>query len=401
MAMRSIAIVGASLAGFRMAEELRRSGYDGALTLIGGEPHFPPVDRPPLSKQFLVGDVDADSFSLSTSVDLDAQILAGQRAIALSPDQHSLLTSAGVRLHFDGLGIATGSTPRTLRCPGARLDGVVSLRTVEDAVELRARLVRPGSRVVVVGAGFIGCEVAASCRALGAEVTLVEAADRMMSRSLGPLGSQGMAELQRSYGVDVRLGVGVHEVIGSSKVTGVRLVHGEILPADIVVVGIGSTPETSWLDLSGLPIEDGVVCDAALAVVGADHIVAAGDVARWFHAGYGTRMRVEHWTNAIEQAQHAARTLLAGYSADPYVAVPYFWSDQYDRKVQFVGVIGEEEELIEGSFESGRAVVEYRRGGEVVGALCIGSPRHLLRYRSRLTATLKSASEKIHSGTTA
>ena len=392
-----VVVVGASLAGLRAAEELRARGFDGTITVVGEERHEP-YDRPPLSKQILAGTWPAERAALAVSADggLDGLGLdwrLGQRAIALDPRARQVTLAGGERLGYDGLVIATGSAPREL--PGTEtLAGAHTLRTLDDCEAIRTDLEAGPGRVVVVGAGFIGSEVAATCRTRGHEVTVLEALPVPLGRALGDEMGAVMGELHRDHGVEVRLGTGVagFEAGSGGRVERIRLADGNTLDADLVVVGIGVTPNTGWLEGSGLALDDGVVCDASAWV--APGIVAAGDVARWPSHRFGELMRVEHWDNAIAMGAHAARRLLAWLEAEPagdeasrepepYDPVPWFWSDQYDRKIQLAGrsAGADEVRVVDGSTDERRFVALYRRGDRVVGALAMNRPRQLLAYQ--------------------
>lgn len=401
----SITIVGASLAGLWAAETLRREGFEGRISLVGDEPHAP-YDRPPLSKKYLAGAVGRDRVDLSGPdkvAELDLDLRLGCRATGLDVAGH-VLEVDGVPEPFDGLVVATGTRCRTL--PGTDgVAGVHVLRTVDDADAIAAALPsRPAEgvpgptdpcRVVVVGAGFIGAEVASTAVDAGAEVAMVEALDEPFGRVLGAEMGAVLADLHRSHGVDLRTGVGVAEVLadgpeGARRVTGLRLADGSELEADLVVVGIGVVPNVEWLDGSGLTIDDGVVCDETC--LAAPDVVAAGDVARWTNPRYGESMRVEHWDNAVQQGAHAARRLLAtDEEAEPFAPVPWFWSDQYDRKLQLAGRIGpgDEVRVVNGSTAEHRFVAFYGDGGSGDGGrfsavLGMNRPRHLMQAKMLL-----------------
>lgn len=381
-----IAIVGASLAGLRAAEGLRRKGFDGAVTLIGAEPHLP-YDRPPLSKDVLRGEQELADIALRDSLDdLGLDLRLGVRATALDVAGRAVALEGGERVAFDAAVIATGATPRTL--PGADgLAGVHVLRTIDDALALRAELER-SPRVVVVGGGFIGAEVAAAARHRGLDVVILEALPAPLSRALGDEMGAACAALHADHGVDVRCNVAVEGFMGAGRVEGVRLGDGTVEPADVVVVGIGVVPNTGWLEGSGLTIDNGVVCDETL--LAAPGIVAAGDVARWPSRRFATMLRIEHWTNAVEQGLHAAERLLAADDAPPPVfdPVPYVWSDQYDTKIMFVGHSRPDDEVlvVNGSVEDRRFVALYGRAGRVVGALSMNDPRTLMKARRHIDA---------------
>jgi 3-phenylpropionate/trans-cinnamate dioxygenase ferredoxin reductase component len=320
-------------------------------------------------------------------VDVDALAVdweRGHRATGLDLGDRAVALDDGRRIGFDGLVIATGAAPRQL--PGAgSLAGVHVLRTLEDCLAIRADLEGSPGRVAVVGAGFIGSEVAATCRQQGHEVTVVEALPVPMERILGTdLGSL-CADLHRDNGVHVRLGVGVEALEGGDRVERVRLADGSAVEADVVVVGIGVTPSTGWLEGSGLALDNGVVCDeTCLAAPG---VVAAGDIARWPNNRFGEVMRVEHWENALDQGAHAARRLLAGDGpGEPFEPVPWFWSDQYDRKIQLAGRSGPDDlvRIVHGSVDERRFVALFGRGGRVVGVLGVNRPRHVMQWRARI-----------------
>ena len=384
----TVVVVGASLAGLRAAEALRAGGHGGPIVMIGAERHVP-YDRPPLSKQFLAGTWGLDRVVLRPPDALAALALdlrLGHSAGALDTDGHRLELDDGTVVDFDGLVVATGAAPRPL--PGAPdLAGVHLLRTLEDSISLGA-VASEGARVVVVGAGFIGSEVAATTSARGAQVTVVEALPQPLARVLGAEMGAACGALHLAHGVDLRTGVGVSGLVAGddgSAVAGVALDDGSVLDADAVVVGIGVVPTTAWLEGSGLEIADGVVADATLHA--ADDVVVAGDVARWFDQKLDALVRIEHWTNAAEQGAVAARSLMAGRSgAEAYVPVPYFWSDQYDTKIQVIGHPRPDGdvEVVDGSPESGRFVALYGHEGALVAALGFGRPRQLMAYRPLL-----------------
>ena len=382
--MNDIVIAGASLAGARAAETLREEGFGGSIRIVGEEDRLP-YDRPPLSKQVLAGEWDADRAMIPVPVDdLDVEWLLGRRASSLDVADRRIGLDGGDALDFDGLVIATGARPR--RLPGTEgLAGVHVVRTLDDSLGLRADLDAAPDRVVVIGAGFIGSEVAATCRGLGLAVTMIEAMPVPLVRALGEEMGAACAEIHRDHGVDLRLGVGVAGLRGDQRVEAVELEDGTVIPADVVVVGIGVVPNTEWLEGSGLTIGDGVVCDeTCLAAPG---IVAAGDVARWPNPRFGVDMRVEHWDNALDQGTAAARRLLAGDEGGvPYAPVPWFWSDQYDRKIQLAGRPAPDDEVrvVIGSVEERRFVALYGRAGRLVGVLGMNRPRHVMQFRMKI-----------------
>lgn len=385
MSLRSVAVVGASLAGLNAAATLRREGFKGRLVVFGDEAHMP-YDRPPLSKEIVRREWPPERTALSLeglAADIDWRL--GARAVGLDASTRTLVFEGGREESFDGLVIATGAAPR--RLPGASLPGVHVLRSLDDALALRDDLARPGVHIAVVGAGFVGQEVAASCRQLGLPVTMIEAV-APAAHVLGHEISAVFAALHRARGVDVRLGVAAAAFeADEGRLARVHLSDGRSIKADVAVVGIGVTPNTGWLEGSGLTIDNGVVCDeTCLAAPG---IVAAGDVARWPNPRYGELRRVEHWDNAVRQAEHAARRLLAGddgAAVGAYRPVPWFWSDQYGLKLQLVGstLAHDEVKIVYGSAAEERLVALYRRGDRLVAALGLASTGKLLRYRRML-----------------
>ena len=388
MSRRSITIVGASLAGLRGAEALRRAGFGGPITLIGDEPHAP-YDRPPLSKQVLSGEWGADRVALTAAdrlEELDLDLRLGVRATGFDLSSRRLALDGGDPLEVDGLLVATGARCRTL--PGTDgLDGVFVLRTLDDALALRAAFDAEPARVVVVGAGFIGAEVAATARGRGLEVTLVEALPTPLGRVLGVDMGAVCAEIHRNHGVDLRTGVGVEAIEGDGRVERVVLSDATVVDADVVVVGIGVVPNTEWLEGSGLELDNGVVCDATC--LAAPGVAAAGDVARWPNPRFDELMRVEHWDNAVEQGGHAARRLLLDDhdpDAPAFSPVPWFWSDQYDRKIQLAGRIRPDDQMqvVAGSIEEHRFAALYGRDGRLTGVLGVNRPRHVMQYKTLL-----------------
>ncbi|MGH9050053.1 MAG: NAD(P)/FAD-dependent oxidoreductase [Acidimicrobiia bacterium] len=380
-ALRSVVVVGASLAGLRAAEALRHQGFDGRITMVGAEHHLP-YDRPPLSKELLAGKWEPDQLGLRRQPydELALDWRLGRRAVHLELADRAVELDDGERLHFDGAVLATGSTPRQL--PGTPpLAGIFTLRTLDDSLAIRAEL-DGGPRVVVVGAGFIGSEVASTCRERGLDVTVLEALPVPLVRGLGPVLGGVLGDLHRDHGVRLRCNAVVEGFDGDGRVERVRLADGTAIDADVVVVGVGVFPETRWLEDSGLILDDGVVCDQTCRA--APGVVAAGDVTRWPNALFGgSPMRLEHWTNATEQGVHAAHALLAGEAAEPFAPVPFVWSDQYGTKIQTVGDVGADDdiEIGHGSLEERRFVALFGRGSRLVGALGFSRPRQVMQYR--------------------
>lgn len=397
--MKTVAVVGASLAGLSSARALRDQGYDGRLVLIGDEPHRP-YDRPPLSKEFLAGRMDEADLALETEADdLDATWILGTAAVALDPGGRAVRLGDGSTVRADAVVIATGAAARTLPGTG-RLSGVHTLRTLDDARALRADLAG-AERLVVAGAGFIGAEIASTARAMGLHVTLVEPGPAPLAAAIGAEMGAVVAALQAGQGVEVLCGVGVREVTGTARATGVVLTDGRRVPADVVVVGIGARPNVGWLAGSGVEIADGVLCDAAGAT-GVPGVVAVGDCAAWFDPAEGVHRRVEHWTGAVRRPAVAVRALLAGGSAGPGGSgdgarppePPYFWSDQCGVRIQFAGrtAPGDVITVEEGSLADRSFVAVYRRGDRPVAVLGIDLPRPFTRWRKRLAAeALQSA----------
>ncbi|MEV6589902.1 NAD(P)/FAD-dependent oxidoreductase [Streptomyces acidicola] len=381
--MKQIVIVGASAAGLAAAERLRGEGFDGTVTLVGDEPHAP-YDRPPLSKQVLSGAWAPEKLFLRTPADLsalDLDLRLGTRATGLDLEERIVRLDDGPAVPYGGLVIATGARPR--RLPGAEQAHV--LRTLDDMLALRGRL-RPGQRLVVVGAGFLGAETAAVARSLGCQVTLLEPAPVPMAHAVGEDIGRLLAQVHLDHGVDLRTGVTVTSVTPE----GVRLNDGETVEADETLVAVGSLPNTEWLAGSGLLLEDGVVCDEYCAA--AAGVYAAGDVARWHNPLFGTSMRIEHRTNAAEQGMAAARNLLNPRAREPFAPVPYFWSDQYHVRIQAYGYLRGHDAVavVDGDLAEGRFVAAYRRGEQVSGVLALGMPPKAVRSWRQVVATRAS-----------
>lgn len=360
--MDRVVIVGASLAGLRCAQALRAKGFEGTITLFGDETVLP-YDRPPLSKQVLAGEWEADRILLADDatyekLGLDLRLGAPVGAIAELPAH-------------DALVIATGARPRMI-------EGGVTLRTLDDALALKAAFAS-NPRVVVVGAGFIGAEVAATALGHGLDVTVLEALPQPLSRGLGEEVGAALGRLHTAHGVDIRCGVGV----ASIDANGVHLADGSLVPGDLVVVGIGVVPNVEWLEGSGAELDNGVLCDETLAVVGIPNAWAAGDVARWPHAKYG-EIRIEHWTNAVEQGQHVAAAIMG--DVKPFATVPFVWSDQYEHRIQIVGRPAPTDEIkvVHGSLDAPPWVVEHVRDGDVMGVTGVDSPKLVMPYRRSL-----------------
>ncbi|WP_141315474.1 NAD(P)/FAD-dependent oxidoreductase [Streptomyces spinoverrucosus] len=385
--MRTVAVVGASLAGLSAARSLRKQGYDGRLVLIGDELHRP-YDRPPLSKEFLAGTLGEAELALETDdEDLGAEWLLGVRATGLDHARRAVRLGDGREVPADGVVIATGAAARTL--PGSEgLAGVHTLRTLDDARALRDELAR-GGRLVVIGGGFIGAEVASTAYALGLDVTVVEAAPTPLAGPLGETMGAVVSALHADHGVRLECGVGVKGLSGETRVDAVLLEDGRSVPADIVVVGVGARPNVEWLEGSGVVLDNGVKCgaDGRTSLAG---VVAVGDCANWYDPRAGLHRRVEHWTGARERPDAAVATLLAGGAVEPGVPrPPYFWSDQYGVKIQFAGhAAGADSVSIEaGAADDRDLLAVYRRAGNPVAVLGMNQPRLFTRWRKQLAAT--------------
>jgi len=386
-------IVGASLAGINAARTLRLQGYTGSIVVVDADSERP-YDRPPLSKQMLTGEWEPEKILLPAGKeDLDLEFRLGVRAKAvdLAAREITLEGADGTVANtaFDSLVIASGASARRLP-DTAGIAGVHVVRTLADSLALRAELEAGPSRVVVIGAGFIGAEVASSCRKRGIEVTLVEAMPLPLERILGAEMGQVCAQVHIENGVDLRLGTGVLQleteiVDGVEKVVGVALTDGTSVATEIVVVGIGVTLNIDWLEGSGLTLDDGVVCDNTL--LAAPGVVAAGDIARYPSARFGRMLRVEHWETAIAGGEAAARRLLAEASGETPVVfdpIPWFWSDQYDRKIQLAGrpMPTDTCVVVHGSTDEFRFVALYGDGDRLTGVLGMNRPRHVVQLRA-------------------
>jgi NADPH-dependent 2,4-dienoyl-CoA reductase/sulfur reductase-like enzyme len=384
--MRTVAVVGASLAGLSAARSLRKQGFDGQLIVIGEEPHRP-YDRPPLSKEFLAGKIDEGDLELEQDgEDLAAEWLFGARATGLDRERRAVRLADGREVRADGIVIATGAAARTL--PGAHgLAGVHTLRTLDDARALREDLAQ-GGRLVVIGGGFIGAEVASTAYALGLDVTVVEAAPTPLAGPLGEGMGRIVSALHADHGVRLLCGVGVKGLSGDTRVSAVLLDDGRTVPADTVVVGVGARPCVEWLEGSGVALDNGVKCgaDGRTSLAG---VVAVGDCASWYDPRAGAHRRVEHWTGARERPEAAVAALLSWGAAEPGVPrPPYFWSDQYGVKIQFVGhAAGADSVTIEEGTPEGRDVLAvYRRAGRPVAVLGMNQTRLFTRWRKQLAA---------------
>ncbi len=390
-----VVIAGASLGGLRAAEQVRAAGWTGAITVIGDEPHMP-YNRPPLSKEVLAGKAAFESLAFPPKAAVaDVEWRLGSKVVAARLAERTVTLDDGSAVSYDGLVVATGMRPRRLGCPGP-LVGRHTVRTLADAQGLRDELTRPGARVVVVGAGFIGCEVAATAVGLGVtEVTVVDPLTLPMGGPLGDLLGRALLKRHEERGVRFALGTSVAGFEGEDRVTGVVLDDGTVLPADVVVESVGSIANTEWLDGNGLDLSDGVATDEQLRVGGFPDVVAVGDVARFPNARYdGVPRRVEHWSIPTDTAKHAAKVLVAhltGSDADlaPFAPLPTFWSDQHEFRLQSFGApaLGKDDVRVLDGDPDGDVLVGYHTAGRLVGVVALGGQSAALnaaRYRARL-----------------
>jgi 3-phenylpropionate/trans-cinnamate dioxygenase ferredoxin reductase subunit len=376
-----IVIVGGGLAAARTAEQLRRSEYTGPITIVSDEDHLP-YDRPPLSKEVLRSETDDVTLKPAEFYEEnDITVLLGKAARSVDTAAQTVTLSDGSAIAYDELVIATGLVPK--RIPSfPNLEGIHVLRSFDESLALRQQAAA-ARHAVVVGAGFIGCEVAASLRGMGVDVVLVEPQPSPLASVLGEQIGSLVARLHRAEGVDVRCGVGVAEVRGAEKVQKVVLADGTELDADLVVVGIGSHPATGWLEGTGIEVDNGVVCDAA-GRASAPHVWAIGDVASWRHI-LGHQVRVEHWSNVADQARALVPAML-GQDAPAAVSVPYFWSDQYDVKIQCLGE-PEATDTVHVVEDDGRKFLAfYERDGVVAGVVGGGMPGKVMKSRAKIAA---------------
>jgi NADPH-dependent 2,4-dienoyl-CoA reductase/sulfur reductase-like enzyme len=377
--VRHVAVVGASIAGVSAAEGLRTRGYEGRISLIDAESRAP-YDKPPLSKGVLARETELEATALRPQEwydEHDVELRLGTRIGSVDAAARLLRTEDGATIAYDGLVVASGAAARRLSGCCSQPELLHTLRSADDAGRLRDAL-RPGRHLVVVGGGFIGLEAAATARRLGVDVTVVETAPTLLSRAFPAPVGDWFADLHTRNGVRVELGVQVEEITVGGCGYKVRL-SDETVSADIVLTGIGAAPAVDWLAGSGVEIDNGVRCAPDLST-GVPGIVAAGDVAHWHNATLGHDMRVEHWTNAVEQGRHAAGTLLG--EREPYRAVPYFWTDQHDAKVRFVGRAEASDDVAIGRPKEGSLVALFGRDGVLRGAACINAARQLATYRA-------------------
>ena len=386
-------MVGASLAGVRVLKALRRKGFDGQLVLIGEEDELP-YDRPPLSKRFLTTTDPVEARLLEPEGFYEGvDLRLGTRAAGLRPRDKAIVLEDGSLVRADHVVIATGAVARGL--PGLQDDERTScLRSLADARRIRAAL-KGSARVLIVGGGFIGCEVAASARQRGLEATIVEVAQAPVIRGVGALVGGAIAAIHRDNGVDMRLGAGVAsvEAVGDQRV--VTLTDGSQVETDFIVVGIGAHAQTDWLEGSGLTLSNGVLCDDRCQAAGASgHVWAAGDVAAWPSRLFGGTQRIEHWTNAAEQASVVASNILGAKDASSYDPIPYVWSDQYEHKIQILGSVRGDDDttVLRGSLDARQFAVAYSRDGLFRGVVACNLPGAIATMRPLIAEAAPIAS---------
>jgi len=378
-------VIGGGQAAAQAVQTARQNGYAGRITLVAAE-DLPPYQRPPLSKQYLAGKLPRERLLLKPErfyASRDVDLLLGRRAVELDPGRRRVRLDDGGTLEYSDALIATGSRARRLAdVPGAELDGIHYLRTIADVDAIRGELA-PERRLVIIGAGYIGLEVAAVCVGLGLAVTVLEAADRVMARTVCPAMSEFYAARHRREGVDLRCRASVTAFRGNGRVTAVEAA-GETFAADLVVVGVGIEPEVTLAERAGIPCDNGISVDAE-ARTADPGVLAAGDCTSHPHPFVGRRIRLESVHNAIEQAKAAARTLTGQPRA--FADVPWFWSDQYDLKLQIAGLaLDYDATVVRGDMESGSFSIYYLRGGRPIAVDSVNNPREFMRAKTLLAA---------------
>lgn len=404
--MSTVVIVGGSIGGVRTAQALRSAGWDGDIVLIEGEDELP-YDKPPLSKGMLTGKDTAESIRLLTAEkaeELGLRLVFGSPATRLNVASNTVELASGKKIGYDHLVIATGAAARP--SPWGVRPGIHVVRTLADAHALRADMQRGGA-VIVVGGGFIGAEAAASARAMGLEVIMVDPLPTMMSRSMSAQVGAFFIDFHRRRGVQCRFGVGVDTITGERGNFVVGLTDGTQIEAATIVIGIGAVPNDEWLRTSGLFIENGVVCDEHCRAVDAANVYAVGDIARWLEPARGELVRLEHWTNAVDQALCVAHNITHPDELRPYSPVEYVWSDQHDWKLQLVGrPHANDDTVVVGDPADDRFAVLHRGpAGSLGGAVVVNWPKALITCRKGLNGgsdfeTVHNALAAIHPSTT-
>lgn len=382
---RRTVMVGGGLAALRATEELRKKGYDGEIAIVTSGSRLP-YDKPPLSKDLLLGKTTPGEIVYRDEAfyrDQEVDVYLDHHATDLRIHERVLIAN-GAAIHFDDLVVCTGASPRPLPL-NTQLGGIHTVGSIEDTLEVSELLKQGSPRVVIMGAGFIGAEVASGARALGLDTTIVNLADTPLERAVGQEMGRHLSALHADYGVKLHCGMTISELYGTDRVEQILLSNGQRIPCDVLVVGIGSTPNIEWLRGSALELGNGIVCDASLCA-GVPGIYAAGDVAYWPNGLFDRWMRCEQWTNAADQGRHVARNILAGHDARmPFEGSNYFWSDQYGHRIQFAGSEAADEiAIVKGSIESRRFVAYYRKGHLLCGALAVDSARELMQAKMQI-----------------
>jgi 3-phenylpropionate/trans-cinnamate dioxygenase ferredoxin reductase subunit len=376
-----VVIVGAGQAGAQVAQSLRQGGFEGPLRLIGDEPH-PPYQRPPLSKKFLAGEIGAEGLWLRPPAFFETNNIdhiPATRVVAIDRGNKRLKLENGDTLSYGKLVLATGTNARRLNLEGADKKGVVTLRSIADVDDIRERM-NSCQRVAIIGAGYIGLEVAAVAKALGKAVSVIEAQDRPMKRVVSEAVSDYFTKLHRGQGIDLRLNTGIEAIVGDDAVSGVKLSNGETVPAELVLVAVGAEPNDHLAEEAGLEVDNGILVDGSGQTSDPD-IYAVGDCTRFYSSRYQRSVRMESVQNAIDQAKAAAQALL-GQEVD-YDPLPWFWSDQYDIKLQIAGLSeGYDDTVVVGAPDNNKFYVAYLNSGQLIAVDSINSPRsHMMARR--------------------
>ena len=391
---QTFVIVGANLAGGRAAQAVRKEGFDGRVVLIGAEPD-PPYERPPLSKEYLRGDMPREKLFIAPDDaygEQEIELRLGVRATRIDPRDHAVELEGGERLGYDKLLLATGGRPRRVDAPGSELAGILELRTIADCERIAPEL-RPGRRLAVIGAGFIGAEVAATARGIGLQVDVLEMAPVPLGRALGEELGRIYAEIHRDHGVQLHTGEAIERFEGSGRVERVVSTSGRAIDCDFVVVGVGIAPATELAESAGLVVDNGIVVNEHCETSARD-IYAAGDVANYYHPVLDTRLRVEHWSNAQNQGVAAAKNMLGLREA--YVDIPWFWSDQYDLNLQYVGHATRWDEIVlRGDVAARSFTAFYIEAGRLRAALTVNRHRDIRPSRELIRSGAPVASDKL------